>query len=83
MVVSWIRSGGEPNGYDLRTPIAELNPPLPGWESTTNAPTSESSSKVSTVGTPKHMWVSSLGELRSRVAPTFDICSELIELNAE
>ena len=31
LVVSWIRSGGEPNGYDLCTPIAELNPPLPGW----------------------------------------------------
>ena len=31
LVVSWIRCGGEPNGYDLCTPIAELNPPLPGW----------------------------------------------------
>ena len=31
LVVSWIRSGSKPNGYDLCTPIAELNPPLPGW----------------------------------------------------
>src|ERR1700730_6495940 len=30
LVVSWIRSGGEPNGYDLCTPIAELNPPFAG-----------------------------------------------------
>ena len=50
LVVSWIRSGREPNRCDLCTSIAELNPLLRGWGSTTNAPTSESSSKVSTAG---------------------------------
>ena len=45
LVVSWIRSGSDPNGCDLCTPIAELNPLFAGLGGTTNAPTSQSSSQ--------------------------------------